>query len=170
MKIDLKKYIRDVNDFPKDGIIFKDISPLLEAPEAFRFCIKELSQNVWDIDHIVWLDARGFIFWSAVAYELWIPFTMIRKSWKLPYFCYTKSYSLEYWENTFQMHTDSLKKWSKVAIVDDLLATWWSARAAIDLVEEAWSYVHSLHFVIELDFLEWRNNLSTSKIHSLLHY
>lgn len=170
MEINITDYIRDVPDFPKKGIIFKDISPLLENPKAFQESIQQLCENIWDANHIVGLDARWFIFWAAVAHKLWLPFSMVRKVWKLPYTCYSQSYSLEYWENTFEIHTDSLSKNSRVAVIDDLLATWGSIQAACKLAEKTWAKVTSCHFVIELQFLEGRSVLNDIPYFSLLKF
>lgn len=168
--MDLTKYVRDVKDFPKEWIVFKDITPLLENSEAFCFTIDKLSEKLKDVDKIVWLDARGFLFASALSYKLNKPLVIIRKSWKLPYDTITESYSLEYWENSMDIHTDSIQSWDKVAIVDDLLATGWTIWASINLVEKLWWKIDSLNFIIELDFLEARKNLEKYEINSLLHY
>ena len=168
--MDLNKYIRDVHDFPKEGIVFKDISPLLSNPEAFAFAIDEMSKNITWIDAIVGLDARGFIFWAALSYKLGIPFIPVRKPWKLPYNTKSIDYDLEYGSNTLEIHTDALNKWDRVVIVDDLLATGGTAAATINLVESLGAIVDSCHFVIHLEFLKWENNLSNKNIYSLLKY
>jgi adenine phosphoribosyltransferase len=169
--MDLKKYISEIPDFPKKWINFKDMSPILENPEALEFVINSFEiANAWKIDKIVGLDARGFIFWSILAYKMKIPFIMLRKAGKLPWICESISYDLEYWSNTFEIQKNAIKSWDKIAIVDDLLATWWSAKAAIDLVEKLGGIVESLNFVIELDFLNWREKFGDRKVVSLVKY
>jgi len=168
--MNLKNYIAEIQDFPKKWIIFKDISPLLQNPKALLYVIEQLSENIKNADKIVWLDARWFIFGSLVAYKLQKPFIMLRKKWKLPWECESISYDLEYGSNSFEIQKNAIKKWEKIAIVDDLLATWWSAKAACDLVEKLWAQVDSLNFVIELDFLNGREKFQDKKVFSLIHY
>lgn len=166
----IEDYIRDVKDFPKKWIVFKDISPLLASPEAFTEAIKKMAHNISDTHVIVWLDARWFIFWTAIAQYLELPFVMVRKAWKLPYTTFSESYALEYWENTFEIHIDAIEKNQKVTIIDDLLATWWSAYAAWKLIEKAWWEVESIQTLIELSFLEWREKLQSYKVEALISY
>ena len=168
--MNIKNYVAQIQDFPKKWINFKDISPILQNPEVLSYVVDKLSENLENIDKIVWLDARGFIFWSLIAYKLKKPFLMLRKKGKLPWECESISYDLEYWTNTFEIQKNSIKKWEKIAIVDDLLATWWSAKAAIDLVEKLGWIVESLSFVIELEFLNWRNKFGNKNIISLVKY
>ena len=168
--MDLNKYIRDVENFPIDWVTFKDITPLLENPESFKYTIDEIAKSIWDVDKIVWLDARGFLLAWALAYNLNKPLVIIRKSWKLPYEIITQKYKLEYWENSFDIHKDSIKPWDKVAIIDDLLATWWTAKASIQLIEKLWWEVAWLHFIVELWFLNWNELLDWYKINSLLRF
>ena len=168
--MNLKNYIPEIKDFPKKGIDFKDISKILETPDVLDFVVEEFAKNLWDVDKIIWLDARWFIFWSLVAYKMRLPFVMLRKKWKLPWKCESISYDLEYWSNTFEIQKNAIKKWEKIAIIDDLLATWWSAKACADLVEKLWWIVESLNFVIELWFLNWRENFWNKKIFSLVRY
>lgn len=168
--MNLENYIRDIKDFPKEWIFFKDISPALQTPEAFNYIIDEFAKNIWKVDAIVWLDARGFIFGWALSYKLWIPFIPIRKKWKLPYDTISVDYELEYWKNTFDIHIDAINKGDRVAIVDDLLATGWTAKASVELIERLGWIVNSLHFVINLDFLNWKDKLKWYKINSLLKY
>ena len=168
--MDLKKIIADVVDFPKKGISFKDISPILADSKALDFVINSFEiQNPW-INKIVWLDARGFIFGSLLAYKMKLPFVMLRKAGKLPWDCESISYDLEYWSNTFEIQKNSIMPWDRIAIVDDLLATWWSAKAAIDLIEKLWGKIESLNFVIELEFLKAREIFWDKKIVSLVKY
>lgn len=168
--MNLYTYIRDIKDFPIEGITFKDIAPLLSSPEAFTESIEQLSYYLTWATHIVWLDARGFIFGGALSYKLGIPFIPIRKAGKLPYETISVDYQLEYGNNTFEIHKDALENWNSVAIVDDLLATGWTALAAIQLVEKLWANVHSLNFVIDLTSLNGSKKLSKYNINSLLKY
>ena len=168
--MNLKDYILEVKDFPKKWIYFKDISLILQKPEVLSFVIDKLSENIKSVDKIIGLDARWFIFGSLVAYKMKKPFIMLRKKWKLPWECESISYDLEYGKNVFEIQKSAIKNGDKVAIIDDLLATWWSAKAACDLVEKLWWYVDSLHFVIELEFLNWRKIFSNQKLFSLVKY
>lgn len=168
--MDLNKYIRDIEDFPKKWIIFKDITPLLQDPGAFSYAIDLLAEKSKNSDVIVWLDARGFIFASAVAYKLKKPLVIVRKKWKLPYESISISYDLEYGTNVFDIHIDSIKAWDKVSIIDDLLATWWTAEASIKLVEKLWWKVENLNFVINLSFLDQKKSIQNYNINSLITY
>ena len=169
--MNLKNYISEIPDFPKKGINFKDMSPILQNSEALEFVINSFEiVNAWKIDKIVGLDARGFIFGSILAYKMKIPFIMLRKAWKLPGECEEISYDLEYWSNTFEIQKKSINPWDKIAIVDDLLATWGSAKAAIDLVEKLGGIVETLNFVIELEFLNWREKFQDKKVINLVKY
>lgn len=168
--MNLDNYIRDIPNFPIEWVMFKDISPLLSDPVAFKESIDRLAEFLEWADCVVGLDARGFIFGWALALKLNIPFIPIRKAGKLPYETISVDYELEYWKNTFEIHTDAIKKWEKVAIVDDLLATGWTALAATQLVEKLWGDIHSVNFVIDLTFLEWSKKLNQYKVNSLLEY
>lgn len=166
----LRNYIADVPDFPEPWILFRDITPLLSSPEAFSYCIKILSENLKNADVILGLDARGFIFASAVALRLKKPLILVRKSGKLPRETFSESYTLEYGKNTFEIHKDSISSWQKVALIDDLLATGGSMSAACNLVKKSWGEIHSVNFVIELAFLEWAKLLETYERRSLIVY
>ena len=168
--MNLKNYIAEIQDFPKNWISFKDMSPILQNSEALSYVIQQFKQNIWNVDKIVWLDARWFIFGSILAYDMKVPFVMLRKKWKLPWECESISYDLEYGSNTFEIQKNTIQKWDKVAIVDDLLATWWSAKAACDLVEKLGGEVESLNFVIELDFLNGKEKFWLKKVNSLVRY
>ncbi len=169
--MNLKKYISEIPDFPKPGINFKDMSPILENIEALDFVINSFEmQNAWKINKIIGLDARGFIFGSILAYKMKLPFIMLRKKGKLPWECESISYDLEYGSNTFEIQKNAINPWDKIAIVDDLLATGWSAKAAIDLVEKLLGIVESLNFVIELEFLKARKKFGYKKVVSLVKY
>ena len=168
--MNLKNYITEIPNFPKEGINFKDISPVLQNTEVLSYVIDKLSENLENIDKIVWLDARWFIFGSLVAYKLKKPFVMLRKKWKLPWECESISYDLEYGSNTFEIQKNAIQKWDKIAIIDDLLATGGSAKAACDLVEKLGGEIESLNFVIELEFLNWRKLFEDKKVFSLVRY
>jgi len=168
--MELKQYILEVLDFPKKWISFKDIGSILKNPEVLGYVVDKLSENVWNADKIFGLDARWFVFGSLVAYKLKKPFVMVRKKWKLPWECESISYDLEYGSNELEIQKNSIKKWDKIAIVDDLLATWWTAKATCDLIEKMGGVVDSLNFVIELEFLNWREVFSNKKVNSLVKY
>ena len=169
--MDFKKYVSEVPNFPKPWIGFKDMSPILENSEVLDFIINSFElENAWKINKIVWLDARWFIFGSILAYKMKLPFVMLRKAGKLPWKCESISYDLEYWSNTFEIQKSSINPWDKIAIVDDLLATGWSAKAAIYLIEKLWWIIESLNFVIELEFLNWKEKFWDKKIVSLIKY
>lgn len=150
-KISLKEYISEYPNFPKPGILFRDISPLLQNPEAFRYVCFELAKNCIDADVVAGFDARGFLFGVEVAQILWKPFVMIRKKWKLPGETEWISYGLEYGQDTIEIQKGSIQAWQKVALIDDLLATWGTALAGANLVERLGWEVDSLNFVISLD-------------------
>lgn len=165
-----REYIREIENFPIDWINFKDITTLLQKPEVFSWVIDDLAKKISDADVILWLDARWFIFAWALSYKLKKPFIMVRKTGKLPYKTIWVDYNLEYWKSSFQIHIDSIEKWQKVAIVDDLLATWWTAKAACLLVEKLWWKIDSINFLINLTFLDWSKVLDWYKINSLIEY
>ncbi len=173
--IDLKDYIRDVQDYPKPGILFKDITPLLKHPRAYTYTIQELCERVKDADVIVWLDARWFIFGGAVAEKLGKPFVPIRKKGKLPYTTIEDSYALEYGEAVQTMHIDALQPGQKVAIIDDLLATGGTVASAIRLIEQGWGIVAGCYFVIGLnipwaDGITGRERIKDYKVETLVDY
>lgn len=168
--MDLKEHIRNIENFPIDWVWFKDITPLLQNPEAFKASVDMFSELVKDVDVLVWLDARGFLFSWALAYKLWKPMTIVRKPWKLPHKTISVDYELEYWKNTFEMHIDSIKPGDRVAIIDDLLATWWTALAVCQLVEKLWWIVDSVNVVVDLTFLKGKDKLSGYKVNSLVEY
>lgn len=159
--MDINPYIKDIVDFPLPGIVFKDISPLLANPQAFAYVIDSIAEQYsqQNIDKIVGLDARGFIFGSAVAYKLGLPFVMVRKPGKLPDQCVSIDYQLEYGSNTFEMHENSIQQHDRVLMVDDLLATGGSAQAVAKLIQDLGAKIVALECVIELAFLKARDNL-----------
>ena len=168
----IESVIRDVPDFPQPGILFKDITPLLGDGPLFQSCISLLAERVKALgaQKVVGLDARGFIFGAAVADRLGIGFVPVRKKGKLPYETKAVSYDLEYGSNTVEMHTDAVVPGEKVVIVDDLLATGGTAKAAIQLLSEAGADLVGIEFVIELAFLNGREQLGESTIESLITY
>lgn len=168
----LKNKIRDIPDFPKPGIIFKDITPLVKDPAALRLSIHQLIHPFLgrEITAVAGMEARGFIFGSLVAWELAIPFVPLRKPGKLPYDVQSVSYDLEYGSAALEAHIDSFAKNDRVLLIDDLLATGGTAKASCDLVEKLGATVEACAFVIELDFLEGREQLKEYEVHSLLHY
>jgi adenine phosphoribosyltransferase len=164
--------IRDVPDFPKPGILFKDITPVLEHPAAFRQSVQLLAEDARQrkAEAIVGIESRGFIFGVPVAVELGLPFVMARKLGKLPYDRITEEYALEYGTNTVEMHVDALRPGQKAYIVDDLLATGGTAAAAARLVERLEGQVCGFGFLIELSFLKGRENLLSYSIHALMEF
>ena len=169
---DLKALVRDVPNFPKKGIIFKDITPILKQPEALQFAADELSNHVRSTrpNQIVGIESRGFIFSPILAYQLKAGFIPIRKSGKLPAKTIKTSYSLEYGESELEIHEDAILEGMRVAIVDDLLATGGTAKAAIDLVEKLGGEVVAIVFLIELGFLKGREKLAGYNVFSLIQY
>jgi adenine phosphoribosyltransferase len=169
---DLAAFIRTVEDFPKPGISFKDISPLLANPEAFREVVRMMAEQVQttQTDVVVGLDARGLIFGIAVAQELDLPFVMARKPGKLPGETVSVDYGLEYGKNTIEMQKDSISPGSRVAIVDDVLATGGTAAAAGSLVRELGGTVSGYFFAIELVSLDGSKNLNEANTFSLFKF
>lgn len=168
----LKAKIRDIPDFPKPGILFKDITPLLRDPATLRLAVHQLLHPFLgqDITAVGGMEARGFIFGSLVAWELGTGFVPLRKPGKLPYEIRRISYDLEYGSASLEAHADSLGPGDNVLLVDDLLATGGTAKASCELVESLGAAVVACAFVIELDFLKGREKLSNYLVHSLLHY
>ena len=162
--------IRDIKDFPKQGIIFKDITPILQSGELFREVVDLMCEPYKDNvpDYIVAIESRGFIFGSAMAYKLGCGIVPIRKKGKLPYDTYEASYDLEYGKATVEIHTDALKASDKVVILDDLLATGGTAGAAVKLVEKLGTEIIGIDFLIELAFLNGREKLDKYKINALI--
>jgi adenine phosphoribosyltransferase len=169
---DLKKLIREVPDFPKPGINFYDITTLLKDAEGLRRTVdllKELNEGR-QIDTIIGVESRGFIFGAPLAIALGTGFIPVRKPKKLPAECVSISYDLEYGQDSLEMHKDAVGEGHKVLIVDDLLATGGTARAVVDLVESVGGEVAALNFVVELDFLNGRGKFDGYNVESLLHY
>ncbi|MGZ5030059.1 MAG: adenine phosphoribosyltransferase [Methylobacter sp.] len=168
----LKDKIRDIPDFPKPGIIFKDITPLVKDPAALRLAVHLLIQPFLgrNITVVAGMEARGFIFGSLVAWELGLPFVPLRKPGKLPYDVQSVSYDLEYGSATLEAHIDAVDTNDRILLIDNLLATRGTAKASCELIEQLGAKVEACAFVVELDFLEGREKLADYEVHSLLHY
>jgi adenine phosphoribosyltransferase len=171
-QVDLRSKIRDIPDFPKPGIVFKDIMPLLADAEALQATVEQLAE--WaeprNVDYVVGAEARGFILGSALAYRLGCGFVAARKPGRLPYLTVGAKYALEYGFDALEMHVDAVPRGSRVLVHDDLLATGGTARAKIDLVEQLGAEVVGLAFVVELTFLGGRDRLYPYDVHSLIQY
>ncbi|MDQ6994212.1 MAG: adenine phosphoribosyltransferase, partial [Mariprofundaceae bacterium] len=158
--INFRNFIRDIPDFPKPGITFKDITPLLANGEAFAACVSELSCFIDDdVDFIVGIESRGFLFGAALAQLTGLGFIPVRKPGKLPADIHAIDYELEYGMDRLEIHRDSLSENHKVIIIDDLLATGGTAEATVNLVKQLGATVSACLFVIELEFLEGRKRL-----------
>jgi len=170
--VDLTAHIRDIPDFPKPGIVFKDITPLLGNAAAFDASIVALSKPYrgQSIDAIVGIESRGFIFGAAVARELGVGFVPIRKPGKLPADTISVSYALEYGEDTVEIHRDALSEGQSVVLLDDVLATGGTMAAACELVDKTNARVASLAFLVELTFLGGRTKLDGYDIESILSF
>ncbi len=166
----LAQFIRDVPDFPKKGIIFKDITPLLGSPSALRQTAADLAEPFKGkgVQIVAAVESRGFIFGAMVAHELGAGFVPIRKPGKLPYKTIRASYQLEYGSDTVEMHSDAIQAGQKVLLVDDLLATGGTMAAACNLVEKLGGRIVGVAFVIELAFLSGRDKLAKYDVHSLI--
>jgi adenine phosphoribosyltransferase len=168
---DFKRFIRDIPDFPKPGIVFKDITPLLADAGAFRDMITALVDPYRGrVDAVLGIESRGFIIGAAAALALGTGIAIVRKPGKLPYRTHKASYELEYGSDTLEIHHDAVGKGRRVLLIDDLLATGGTASAAIELVSRCGATVTACAFVIELAFLDGRKRLAPHEVHSLLHY
>lgn len=170
--MELSKLIRSIPDFPKEGILFRDITPLIGDADGFHELIEAMVNDLKDkhVDIVIGPEARGFVFSSAVAYALHAGFVMARKPGKLPYETISYSYGLEYGSDELQIHTDSIKPGQNVAIIDDLLATGGTALACAKLVERAGGKVVSCNFAIELKDLNGRETLKDYPVYTTLVY
>jgi adenine phosphoribosyltransferase len=168
--MNLENIIRDVPDFPNKGILFKDITTLLQDGKAFHKALDQMLKNYLDvkIDKVLGIEARGFIFGGAMAYELGCGFIPARKPGKLPYHTIHEQYILEYGSSALEIHDDSIQAHEKVLIVDDLLATGGTALAAAHLAERLGGEVVGMEFLIELGFLRGREKLANYKVNSLI--
>jgi len=168
----LKNLIREVPDFPKKGILFYDITTVLKDKTGLAMLIDKLSEHyiAQDVDLVLGMEARGFIFAPALAYRLNAGFVPVRKPGKLPAECVSYDYALEYGSNTLQIHKDAIQKGQRVLIVDDLLATGGTAEATAKLAESLGAEIAGLGFVVELSFLKGRDKLKKYDVMSLLRY
>jgi adenine phosphoribosyltransferase len=171
-ELDLKQYIRNVPDFPKPGILFRDITPLLSDPQALKHTIRLFAEHFCDAKPtaIMAAESRGFLFGVPLALELGIPFVPVRKPGKLPFEKRSYRYDLEYGSDTLEMHTDALPPGSRVLLIDDLLATGGTIEACKRLAELCEAEVIGCGFVIELTFLNGRDRLKGCDIFSLIQY
>jgi adenine phosphoribosyltransferase len=172
MAVDLASKIRDIPDFPKEGIVFKDIMPLLADAEALRQAVEDLAAYAKPLepDLVLGAEARGFILGGALAYELGCGFVAARKPGKLPWETVSAEYDLEYGTDSLELHADAIAQGARVLVHDDLLATGGTARAKCDLVEKLGGVVVGIAFVIELEFLHGRSKLEGYDVHSLIKY
>ena len=170
--MDLNTLIRDVENFPKEGILFKDITPLLQDAKGLQESIDKMAESVQDVDFdiVIGPESRGFIFGVPLAYKLQKGFVPVRKPGKLPYETIGQSYDLEYGSNTIEMHIDAIKPGQKVIIADDLLATGGTTKAIVDLIEKLGGEVVKIVYLIELEGLNGRELLKGQNIVSLLKY
>lgn len=170
--MDLKEIMRTIPDFPQEGIMFRDITPILQNAEALHFAVEQIMEQLKDLefDYILGPESRGFIFGVPVAYGMNKGFIPIRKPGKLPCEVVRKSYDLEYGSNVLEMHKDALKPGDKVVVVDDLIATGGTSQAICEMVEEMGAEVVCLSFLVELEALNGREILSKYRVESLLKY
>ncbi len=168
----LKKFIRNIPDFPKQGILFRDITTLLKSKTAFKKAVDALAQSVKGkkIDYVVAVESRGFIFGAALAYKLGVGFIPVRKKGKLPAETISAAYALEYGTDSLEMHKDALKASSKILIVDDLLATGGTVAAVCQLAQQAKAKIAGIVFLIELCDLKGRDKLKNYPVYSLIQY
>jgi len=171
MNDDLKAYIRDIPDFPKPGILFRDITPLLANSDAFRETVDRIAAPFRGrIDMVLGIESRGFIIGSPVAYALGTGLAVVRKPGKLPSLKFTAQYALEYGHDALEIHRDAFGHPCRVLVVDDLLATGGTARAAVELVERLGGEIVACAFIIELGFLKGRESLRPHDVFSLIDY
>jgi adenine phosphoribosyltransferase len=170
--MDLKQHVRDVPDFPKPGIMFKDITPLLADPAAFRHAVDALADRyrAAKITKVAGIESRGFIFGAAVALQLGVGFVPLRKKGKLPYRTVAETYDLEYGTDTIEIHEDGVRAGERVLVVDDLVATGGTLAAACRLVQKLGGEVVEAATVIELSFLNGRGRLAGTPLFSLISY
>ncbi|MBM3806650.1 MAG: adenine phosphoribosyltransferase [Acidimicrobiia bacterium] len=168
----LKAKIREIPNFPTQGILFYDITTLLCDPQGFRDTVDALAAPYMgeDIDQVVGIESRGFILGAAVANTLGCGFVPVRKPGKLPGATHSQAYSLEYGNNALEIHQDACAGQQRILVVDDVLATGGTAKAALDLVRKAGGHVFGIAFLIELDFLGGRSELPGANVYSVLHY
>ena len=170
--MELKDYIRNIQDYPKQGILFRDITTLLQNKDAFKYAIDKMSEQISSekIDYIVGAESRGFLIGSALAYKINCGFIPVRKKGKLPYKTISEEYALEYGTDTLYMHEDAIKKGERVLIVDDLIATGGTALAMIKMVEKLGGIVVGSSFLIELKELNGRKEIEKYPVNVLIEY
>jgi adenine phosphoribosyltransferase len=169
--MDLGRLIRDIPDFPKPGIVFKDITPLLADPAGLRATIDQLAEPYrGQVDVVLGIESRGFILGAATAYALGVGFALVRKPGKLPWRTHQVSYELEYGRDTLEIHHDGVTPGQRVLLVDDLLATGGTAAAALELVRKCQAIPVAAAFVVELAFLSGRQKVAPLPVRSLLSY
>ncbi len=168
----IEQYIRDINNFPKEGILFKDIAPLLQNPQGMKDCLNELLGLIDDvkIDKVVGMESRGFFFGTLLAQKLNAGFVPVRKPGKLPYKTIEESYSLEYGTDTLEMHIDAISEGDNVLIHDDVLATGGTASAVCKLVERLGGNIIQCNFIMQLNFLNGIEKLNGYNVKSVLEY
>ena len=170
--MDLRDKIRNIQDFPQEGVLFRDITTLLKDAEGMKEAIDQMTAKLEgvDFDLVLGPESRGFIFGMPVAYNMGKGFVPVRKAGKLPAEVVSKEYALEYGTATIEIHKDAIQPGQKVVIVDDLMATGGTAKAIVEMVEEMGGEVAAMLFLIELDFLEGRKVLPDYRIESIIHY
>ncbi|WP_339919464.1 adenine phosphoribosyltransferase [uncultured Flavobacterium sp.] len=168
----LKKYIRDIQGFPKEGILFKDITPLLIDPKGRTECLKILVDSLKgkQIDKVIGVESRGFFFGMLIAQDLNVSFIPVRKPKKLPFDTISASYDLEYGSDTLEIHTDAIQKGDRILIHDDVLATGGTAQAVCELVERLGGEIVELNFLMELSFLNGREKIKEHELFSAIIY
>jgi adenine phosphoribosyltransferase len=170
--LELKRYIRSIPDFPKPGILFRDITPLLASPPVFKYVIDQFAEHYRGhrVNAVVAAEARGFIFAAPLALALEARFIPVRKPGKLPFDTHSFHYELEYGKDSLEMHVDALLEGDRVLLVDDLLATGGTMAACVEMAKRAGAEVVGTAFLIELDFLHGRRRLAPLEVLSLIHY
>jgi adenine phosphoribosyltransferase len=170
--MELKNYIRTIEDFPKEGISYKDITPLLLDPKAISFAVSEIIKGLegQPIDKVVGIESRGFLLGMLIANALDVGFVPIRKPGKLPAKTISQSYDLEYGSDTIEIHQDAIQKGEQILLHDDLLATGGTAAAACRLIETLGGEIVQVNFIIELNFLQGRQSLPKDKVKSLIQF
>jgi len=170
--MELKSYVREVADFPKKGVSYKDITPLLLDPEAMQLAVKLFMNNLphGKIDKVVGIESRGFFFATLLAEKLNAGFIPVRKPGKLPYITHKENYDLEYGSDSLEIHEDAIKKGEKILLHDDVLATGGTASATCKLIEKCGGEVVQCNFLVELEFLKGTDNLKGYDVSSLIKY
>ncbi len=170
--LELQKFVRNIPDFPKTGVLYKDISPLLQNPEAMAFAVQLFMKKLYqlNIHKVVGIESRGFFFATLLAEKLKAGFVPVRKPGKLPYKTYTEEYALEYGTDALQVHRDSIERGENVLVHDDVLATGGTALAACNLVEKLGGNIVQCNFLVELAYLKGKDRLENYQVETLLKY